>query len=80
MSKIGQPRNSARRRTAKLLPLPVGPAERRKRLAELDGQIYQLEQEEERTIELLEEQGHDIARRPDADPAAALGLPGKAAA
>ena len=59
--------------------LPV--AERRKRLAELDGEIYRLEQAEEAVIELLEEQGHDIARRPDAHAHAALGLamPGEAA-
>lgn len=56
-------------------------AERRQRLTELDGQIYQLEQEEEHLIEALEEQGADIARRPDASPHAALGLamPGEAA-
>ncbi len=52
--------------------LPAG--ERRQRLTELNGQIYQLEQQEDLLIEVLEEQGHDIARRPDANPRAALGL------
>ena len=46
----------------------------------LDGEIYALEQQEELLIEALEEQGHDIARRVSANPAAALGLPDKAAA
>ena len=49
-------------------------SERRKKLTELDGQIYGLEQIEEALIETLEAAGADIARRPDADPAAALGL------
>ena len=55
--------------------------ERRQRLTELDGQIYQLEQQEELLIEALEEQGVDVIRRPDASPHAALGLamPGEAA-
>ncbi|MCZ6858929.1 MAG: hypothetical protein O7I42_01380 [Alphaproteobacteria bacterium] len=57
--------------------LPSG--ERRKKLTELDGRLYQLEQEEERLIELLEDQGADVIRRPDANPAAALGLSYKAA-
>ena len=57
--------------------LPV--AKRRSRLAELDGQIYALETQEEAVIESLEADGVDIQRRPDADPRAALGLPDKAA-
>ena len=57
--------------------LAVG--ERRKRLTELDGEIYALETQEEAVIELLEADGVDIQRRPDASAAAALGLPQKAA-
>ncbi len=54
-------------------------AERRTRRAALDAEIYALEREEESVIELLEAEGVDIQRRPDADPRAALGLPDKAA-
>ena len=56
-------------------------AERRQRLTELDGEIYALETQEEAVIELLEADGVDIQRRPDASAAAALGLamPGEAA-
>ena len=57
--------------------LAVG--ERRKRLTELDGKLYELERAEEDVIEQLEDQGVDVQRRPDADPRAALGLPDKAA-
>jgi hypothetical protein len=59
--------------------LPSG--ERRKRLTELDGEIFGLERQEEELIELLEDQGHDIVRRVAADPAAALDfpMPGRAA-
>ena len=55
-------------------------AERRKKLSALDGEIYELEQAEEAVIEALEADGADIQRRVAADPRAALGLPGKAAA
>ncbi len=55
-------------------------AERRQRLTELNGEIFGLERQEEELIEDLEAAGADIQRRPDADPRAALGLPGKAAA
>ncbi len=59
--------------------LPAG--ERRKKLAELGAKIYELECAEEVLIEALEADGADIARRPDADPNAQLGLPpGRAAA
>ena len=54
-------------------------AERRQRLTEIAGQIYKLEVEEEAVIELLEDQGVEVIRRPDASAAAALGLPDKAA-
>ena len=55
--------------------------ERRKKLTALDGEIFGLERQEEELIEVLEDQGHDIARRPDADPRAALdiGAPSEAA-
>ena len=52
--------------------LAVG--ERREKLSALAGQIYELERAEESLIEVLEADGHDIARRPDADPRAALGI------
>jgi len=62
-------------------PAGLPAVERRKRLTELDGEIFGLERQEESVIELLEADGADIQRRPDADPAAALGLamPGEAA-
>ena len=49
-------------------------SERRARLAELDGEIYRLEQAEESLIETLEDQGVDVIRRGAANPHAALGL------
>ena len=52
---------------------------RRKKLSELDAQIFQLEVDEEAQIESLEADGVDVIRRPDASAAAALGLPQKAA-
>ena len=48
--------------------------QRRRRLAELDAEIFALEVSEERQVEQLEAEGVDVIRRPDADPAAALGL------
>ena len=55
-------------------PAGLAVGERRKKLTALDGEIFGLERQEEELIEALEEQGHDIARRPDADPRAALGI------
>ncbi len=52
--------------------LPAG--ERRKRLAELAGQIFKLEVAEEAIIEELEAAGTDVQRRADASPIAQLGL------
>ncbi len=49
-------------------------AERRQRLAELDGQVVQLEHQEEQLIAELAAAGVDVSRRPDADPAVVLGL------
>ena len=48
--------------------------ERRAKLKELNAEIFGLERAEEELIEALEEQGHDIPRRPAADPRAALSL------
>ncbi len=55
-------------------PAGLPAVERRKRLTELDGKLYELERAEEDVIEQLEDQGVDVQRRPDASPAAALGL------
>ncbi len=55
-------------------PQGLPAVERRKKLTALAAEIYALEVEEEHVIEALEEQGHDIARRPNADAFAALGL------
>lgn len=52
----------------------IAAAERRARLADLDAEIFRFEQVEEELIEALEAAGGDIARRPDADARAALGL------
>ena len=60
-------------------PEGLSMVERRKKLSALDGEIYRLEQAEEAVIETLEDAGTDVIRRPDANPAAALGLPRKAA-
>ena len=49
-------------------------AERRAKLKDLDAEIHALEVSEERTIEALETEGVDVQRRPDADPAIALGF------
>ena len=49
-------------------------AERRKRLAELDGEILELGKAEEVLIERLEAEGVDVVRRPEADPRIALGI------
>ena len=55
-------------------PAGLAVGERRKKLTALDGEIFGLERQEEELIEVLEDQGHDIARRPNADPRAALGI------
>ena len=52
------------------LPAP----ERRKRLAEIDAELADLEREEEELIVEMAGAGVIIERRPDADPAAVLGL------
>ncbi len=49
-------------------------AERRKRLAEIDAKIFELEVEEERLVEQLLADGVDVTRRPEADARAVLGL------
>lgn len=52
--------------------LPAG--ERQRRLAELDSEIVRLEVLEEEAISVAAAGGLDVARRPDASPAALLGL------
>ena len=49
-------------------------AERPKKAAELDNQILELERQEEAIITQAETNGIRIARRPDADPRAVLGV------
>ena len=49
-------------------------AERAARVAELDARIRKLEHDEEAAIRDLEQAGFAVERRPDADPAAVLGL------
>lgn len=48
--------------------------ERQRRLAELDSEIARLETLEERAIQAASEGGMEVARRPDASPAALLGI------
>ena len=52
----------------------LGALERRRRLAEIDAQVFELETQEETVCEQLEAAGADVQRRVGADPAAQLGL------
>lgn len=53
-------------------PGAVTAEDRRERVAKIDAQLFDLEQQEERLIEEAEEAGIEITRRPDADPRAVL--------
>jgi hypothetical protein len=55
-------------------PLSLTESARAKRMAELGGEIDKLEREEEALIAAAAEQGQDVLRRADADPAAVLGV------
>lgn len=61
-------------RRLKETPAGLPAAERAARVAELESKILRLEREEEAAIRDAEVAGVVIERRPDADPAAVLGL------
>jgi hypothetical protein len=56
------------------IPEGVPSADRSRRLADLDAQLFEAELAEERVVMALEATGATVRRRPDADPRAVLAL------
>jgi hypothetical protein len=54
--------------------LAVTPSEKAERLSTIKGKLLELERQEEAIIDAAEKDGQDIPRRPNADPAAILGV------
>lgn len=53
---------------------PMTPAQRQQRKADIDGELYELNAEEERLVQIMHGNGEGVTRRGDADPRAVLGL------